>query len=140
MSIVGVPMLLAPVFGPLIGGSLIGAASWRWIFFVNLPVGLIAIASAVRLLPTTAPRPTQRLDVRGVVLLPGGLALFLYGLPGFHGGIGQAAALAASSPHAADAIADAFAVSFAVALAITVLALVPALLLPGHPAAPGKSP
>jgi EmrB/QacA subfamily drug resistance transporter len=80
MSIVGVPMLLAPVFGPLLGGSLIGAASWRWIFFVNLPVGLIAIASAVRLLPATAPRPAQRLDVRGVVLLPGGLALFLYGL------------------------------------------------------------
>jgi len=61
-------------------------------------------------------------------------------LPGFHGGIGQAAALAASSPHAADAIAGAFTVSFAVALVITVLALVPALLLPGRPAAPGKSP
>src|SRR5215831_10801287 len=80
MSIVGVPMLLAPVFGPLIGGALIGAASWRWIFFVNLPVGLLAIVLAVRLLPATAPRPGQHLDVRGAVLLPGGLALFLYGL------------------------------------------------------------
>lgn len=80
MSIVGVPMLLAPVFGPLIGGSLIEAASWRWIFFVNLPVGLIAIALAVRLLPATAPRAGQPLDVGGVVLLSGGLALFLYGL------------------------------------------------------------
>jgi EmrB/QacA subfamily drug resistance transporter len=80
MSIVGVPMLLAPIFGPLIGGSLIGAASWRWIFFVNLPVGLIAVALAVRLLPADAPRPGQRLDVRGALLLPGGLALFLYGV------------------------------------------------------------
>src|SRR5215469_17034082 len=80
MSIVGVPMLLAPIFGPLIGGSLIGAASWRWIFFVNLPVGLLAIALAVRLLPAGGPRSAQRLDVRGAVLLPGGLALFLYGL------------------------------------------------------------
>jgi EmrB/QacA subfamily drug resistance transporter len=80
MSIVGVPMLLAPIFGPLIGGSLIDAASWRWIFFVNLPVGLIAIALAVRLLPASQPRPGQRLDVIGAVLLSGGLALFLFGL------------------------------------------------------------
>ena len=80
MSIVGVPMLLAPIFGPLIGGSLIGAANWRWIFFVNLPVGLLAIAFAVRLLPAAGTRSAQRLDVPGAVLLPGGLALVLYGL------------------------------------------------------------
>ena len=80
MSIVGVPMLLAPVFGPLIGGALIDAASWRWIFFINLPVGLAAVVLAVRLLPATAPRPGQHLDVRGAVLLSGGLTLFLYGL------------------------------------------------------------
>jgi EmrB/QacA subfamily drug resistance transporter len=80
MSIIGVPMLLAPVFGPLIGGALIGAASWRWIFFVNLPVGLLAIALAVRLLPSGGRRSAQRLDVPGAVLLSGGLALFLYGL------------------------------------------------------------
>ncbi len=55
-------------------------------------------------------------------------------LPGFRGGIGQAAALAAASPHAAAAVAQAFAVSFAVALAISVLALLPAVLLPGRPA------
>jgi EmrB/QacA subfamily drug resistance transporter len=80
MSIVGVPMLLAPVFGPLIGGYLIDAASWRWIFFVNLPIGMLAIALAVRLLPTAGARSAQRLDVPGAVLLPGGLTLFLYGL------------------------------------------------------------
>ena len=80
MSIIGVPLLLAPVFGPLIGGALIDAASWRWIFFVNLPVGLLAVALAVRLLPARGPRYTRRLDVPGAVLLSGGLALFLYGL------------------------------------------------------------
>jgi EmrB/QacA subfamily drug resistance transporter len=80
MSIIGVPMLLVPIFGPLIGGSLISAGSWRWIFFVNLPVGVLAIVLAVRLLPAAPPRPGQRLDAAGAVLLSGGLALFLYGL------------------------------------------------------------
>jgi EmrB/QacA subfamily drug resistance transporter len=80
MSIVGVPMLLAPIFGPLIGGSLVQAASWRWIFLVNLPVGVVAIMLAARLLPATRSRTEQRLDLAGAVLLCGGLALFLYGL------------------------------------------------------------
>ncbi len=109
MSIVGVPMLLLPVFGPLIGGALIGAASWRWIFLVNLPVGLLAIALAVRLLPAGGPRPmtaitAQRLDVPGAVLLSGGLALFLYGLAeaGQHA---QLATLSALGPMAGGALA-----------------------------------
>jgi MFS family permease len=55
------------------------------------------------------------------------------GLPSFHGGIGQAGALAAASPRAADLLARAFGVSFAVALAIIVLALIPSVLLPGRP-------
>jgi MFS family permease len=51
-------------------------------------------------------------------------------LPGFHGGIGQAGQLAATSPHTATALAQAFGVSFAVALAICVLALIPTALIP----------
>ena len=50
MSVIGVPMLLAPVFGPVIGGAIIGAASWRWIFFINLPVGLAALVLCFALL------------------------------------------------------------------------------------------
>jgi hypothetical protein len=56
-------------------------------------------------------------------------------LPGFQGGIGQAGALAAASPHAATALAGAFGASFAAALAITAIALIPTLLLPGRPPA-----
>jgi EmrB/QacA subfamily drug resistance transporter len=80
MSIVGVPMLLAPIFGPVIGGAIVSAASWRWIFFVNLPVGVVALLLALRLLPPVPPRPHERLDLGGLALLSGGIALFLYGV------------------------------------------------------------
>jgi MFS transporter, DHA2 family, multidrug resistance protein len=81
MSTVGVPMFLAPIVGPVIGGALIGAASWRWIFFVNLPVDVIVLALALWLLPSVPLRSTERLDTKGIGLLPGGLVLFVYGLP-----------------------------------------------------------
>jgi EmrB/QacA subfamily drug resistance transporter len=80
MSIVGVPMLLAPIFGPVIGGALVDGASWRWIFFVNLPVGVAAFALAVRFLPDVEGRRQERLDVLGIPLLSGGIALFVFGL------------------------------------------------------------
>jgi EmrB/QacA subfamily drug resistance transporter len=94
MSIVGVPMLLAPIAGPVIGGALIGAASWRWIFFVNLPIGAVALALALRLLPSVPPRGRQRLDSIGLVLLSGGIATFIYGLAE----VGQKGTLVATTP------------------------------------------
>jgi EmrB/QacA subfamily drug resistance transporter len=80
MSIVGVPMLLAPIAGPVVGGALVGAASWRWIFFVNLPVGVLALLLAIRLLPATPRRQAGPLDTLGLGLLSGGIAVFVYGL------------------------------------------------------------
>jgi EmrB/QacA subfamily drug resistance transporter len=89
MSVVGVPMLLAPIFGPVIGGAIVDLVSWRWIFFVNLPVGVAAVVLAWRLLPAAA-RGRSRLDVRGLVLLSPGIAVFVYGLSeaGTAGGLG----------------------------------------------------
>lgn len=43
-------MLLAPILGPVIGGAIVSSANWRWTFFVNLPVGVIAFVLDVRLL------------------------------------------------------------------------------------------
>ena len=80
MSVIGVPMLLAPVFGPVLGGLIVEDWSWRWIFFLNLPVGAAAIVAARRLLPETRPQLGQGLDLRGLALLSPGIALFLYGV------------------------------------------------------------
>ena len=79
MSVIGVPMLLAPVFGPVLGGTIVDSASWRWIFYLNLPVGAIALLAARRL-PEARPQLGQRLDLRGLALLSPGIALFLYGM------------------------------------------------------------
>src|SRR3954469_22449719 len=51
MSVIGVPMLLAPVLGPVLGGLIVTHLSWRWIFLVNLPIGLIGLTLAARLMP-----------------------------------------------------------------------------------------
>src|SRR5205807_3570902 len=80
MSIVAVPAMLAPILGPTIGGLIVDNASWRWIFYVNVPIGVIAVTAALRILPNVAPGPTDRLDLRGLGLMATGLPLLTYGL------------------------------------------------------------
>lgn len=96
MSVVGVPMLLGPIFGPVIGGAIVGGASWRWIFFVNLPIGLVALLLASRLLPDVEPGRGAPLDLRGLALLSPGIAIFVYGMSeaGTAGGFGAGRAVA----------------------------------------------
>jgi EmrB/QacA subfamily drug resistance transporter len=92
MAVIGVPMLLAPVFGPVIGGLIVDSVSWRWIFYVNVPVVLLALVLAARLLNADHGRADAgRLDWLGVALLPPGLALIVFGLSEVeaHGGIGS---------------------------------------------------
>jgi EmrB/QacA subfamily drug resistance transporter len=80
MGIVGVPMLLGPIVGPILGGWLVDDVSWRWIFFVNLPVGAIALYAAARILAPDESKPHHALDWTGLLLLSPGLAIFVYGL------------------------------------------------------------
>lgn len=94
MSIVGVPMLLAPIVGPVIGGALVDAVSWRWIFFVNLPVAAVAFLLAIKLLPRVPRRGEHGLDLVGAILLPGGTALSLWGLAE----VGQKGTITAALP------------------------------------------
>ena len=72
MSIIGVPMLLGPVIGPVLGGWLVQDFDWRWIFYVNVPVGILALILAARLLPSVKSGREEKLDVRGLVLLVAG--------------------------------------------------------------------
>ncbi|MFT4300003.1 MAG: DHA2 family efflux MFS transporter permease subunit [Aeromicrobium sp.] len=80
MAILGVPMLLGPILGPILGGWLIDVASWHWVFLINLPLGLAALVYAARILPQDAPEPSESFDFIGMALMSPGLALFLYGV------------------------------------------------------------
>src|SRR5689334_11348799 len=55
MAIIGVPMMLGPILGPVLGGWLVDDASWRWIFFINVPVGAAALIMSLRILPRDVP-------------------------------------------------------------------------------------
>ncbi len=80
MGVLGVPMLLAPILGPILGGWLVDDASWRWIFFINLPIGIAAFILALIKLDPDAPQPAHRMDWLGMALLSPGLAIFIFGL------------------------------------------------------------
>ncbi len=80
MAVLGIPMLLGPIGGPILGGWLIDAASWHWIFLINLPIGVIALIYAQMALPKDNPEPSESFDFLGMLMLSPGLALFLYGV------------------------------------------------------------
>ncbi|MQY11971.1 putative multidrug resistance protein MdtD [Streptomyces sp. RB5] len=85
MAVLGIPMLLGPIGGPILGGWLIDAVSWHWIFLINLPLGIVAIIYAIVVLPKDAPEPSETFDVVGMLLMSPGLALFLYGVSSIPG-------------------------------------------------------
>lgn len=80
MSIVAVPMLIAPVAGPILGGLLVDQVGWEWIFFVNVPVGLLGVPLAAKLLPYEAPGRAWALDPVGLALMAVGIPAITYGL------------------------------------------------------------
>ena len=80
MAVLGIPMLLAPMCGPVLGGWLISAHGWQWIFRINLPVGAILLVSAALIFPKDRPRPSEAFDFVGMLLLSPGLAALLFGI------------------------------------------------------------
>jgi EmrB/QacA subfamily drug resistance transporter len=74
------PALAAPVIAPALGGALTTYASWRWIFAVNLPLGVAALLVTLRIVPNARLTEHTRLDWWGFALTGGGLTAFVYGL------------------------------------------------------------
>jgi EmrB/QacA subfamily drug resistance transporter len=80
MAVLGVPMLLGPIAGPILGGWLIEVASWQWVFLINLPIGAVALVYALFALPKDTTQRSESFDFVGMLMLSPGLALFLYGV------------------------------------------------------------
>ncbi len=80
MSLVGVPMMLGPVVGPVLGGVLVSTVSWHWIFYINMPIGAVALLMSWKYMDDAPGRHSERLDWIGMLLLPPGLVALVYGL------------------------------------------------------------
>jgi EmrB/QacA subfamily drug resistance transporter len=80
MGYVSMPAMIAPILGPVVGGLILENLHWSWIFFVNVPIGLIAFVLGWRMLPHTDSGEAGKLDVLGLALLPAGFAAFIYGI------------------------------------------------------------
>ncbi|WP_405137729.1 DHA2 family efflux MFS transporter permease subunit [Nocardia sp. NBC_01388] len=85
MAVLGVPMLLGPIAGPILGGWLIDSFSWHWIFLINVPIGIIALALAWIVFDADRPEPSESFDFLGMLLASPGLALFLFGVSSIPG-------------------------------------------------------
>jgi EmrB/QacA subfamily drug resistance transporter len=81
MAVVGVPAMLGPVLGPVLGGLIVSEASWRLIFFINVPICVAALVAARNVvMPDTKRAEAFRLDLAGLALLSPALVSIVYGL------------------------------------------------------------
>jgi len=79
-GVFGIPVLVAPALGPVLGGYLAEYVDWRWIFYVNVPFGILGIMICWRMLHESELQPTLPFDLRGFLLIASGLGLLLFGL------------------------------------------------------------
>ncbi|HUR07916.1 MAG TPA: MDR family MFS transporter [Nonomuraea sp.] len=96
MAIAMLPVIVVPIFGPVVGGLIVNHYDWRWIFYINVPICLLAMFFAARTVPGDRPAKQCRpFDVLGLLLLSPGLALIIYGLSQVtsHKGFGNTAVL-----------------------------------------------
>jgi len=94
MASVSLPVALGPILGPVLGGLVLNWLDWRWLFLINVPIGVVGIVLAILFIGDDRPGRAARqpLDLVGVVLLAPALAGLLYGLSNTHaeGGFGRA--------------------------------------------------
>ncbi|MBN8867845.1 MAG: DHA2 family efflux MFS transporter permease subunit [Solirubrobacterales bacterium] len=80
MSVTVMPAMLAPILGPVLGGLILQDLHWSWIFFVNVPVGIVAVALAMKLLPHSKLGEAGRLDMTGLALMIVGIPALVFGI------------------------------------------------------------
>jgi EmrB/QacA subfamily drug resistance transporter len=81
MGYTSLPILLAPIVGPVVAGAILARATWSWLFYLNVPVGLLGIVLAVFLLPGESGALQKRpFDFAGFALISPGLVALIYGL------------------------------------------------------------
>ena len=78
MSFVSIPALIAPMLGPIAGGLIVGYLHWRFIFFLNIPIGLAGLILVYLHLPDYREEQTHPLDIVGLILFGSGIALLSY--------------------------------------------------------------
>jgi EmrB/QacA subfamily drug resistance transporter len=78
MSFVSIPALVAPMLGPIAGGLIVGYLHWRFIFFLNIPIGLLGLVLVYLHLPDYREQHTHPLDVVGLILFGSGIGLLSY--------------------------------------------------------------
>jgi EmrB/QacA subfamily drug resistance transporter len=79
-ALIAIPQSMAPALGPVLGGLLVTNFTWRWVFFVNLPVGITAVAFGAVMLERTEPIDAGFFDIPGFILGGAGLGLLMYGI------------------------------------------------------------
>lgn len=80
MGILGLPMLIAPIAGPVLSGWLLDYMHWRWIFLINIPIGIFSIAWGIKHLPDSNSGKNVKLDVWGAILAPVSFSALVYGV------------------------------------------------------------
>ncbi|GCE22288.1 MDR family MFS transporter [Dictyobacter kobayashii] len=79
-SVMAIPLTIAPLSGPILGGYLVTNFGWQWAFFINIPLGIIAVALAQKVLRPTAPEQQTHFDGAGFLTAAAGCAAFVYGI------------------------------------------------------------
>ncbi|AIQ70117.1 MDR family MFS transporter [Paenibacillus graminis] len=80
MGLLGLPMLVAPLLGPVLSGWLIEYVNWHWIFLINLPIGIIALMLGMKYLPDSEKKANTKLDIRGLLLSPAAFAGLVFAI------------------------------------------------------------
>lgn len=80
MSYVTMPSMLGPMLGPPLGGFIVSYWSWRWVFFINIPIAILAAILVSMYIPRDPPQRSAKLDIMGSTLAGAGLAVTVFGL------------------------------------------------------------